>query len=161
MKKNYKTLISLTVVITLSVLTLTMSAQETNKQSYEKTKKEIVATFGLFPQVYDAVPEYALSSLWESFKTLNGPNSALEPKYRELISLAVSAQIPCSHCVAFHTESAKALGATQHEIEDAIAQGAFTRQMSIIIQGAQIDLDESKKEMHQMTDYMAKQAKKK
>ncbi len=129
------------------------------KVAYEKAKGEIMGTFGIFPQIFDAVPEYALPSLWESFKTITGPNSDLEPKYKELISLSVAAQIPCSYCVFFHTEMAKAHGATQQEIEDAIAQGAFTRQMSMIIQGSQIDLEEFKKEIQQMMDYAAKHAK--
>ena len=147
------------VIIALSVFTLTLSAQKTEKSSYESTKEEIVGTFGIFPQIFDAVPEYALNSLWESFKTITGPDSNLEPKYRELISLSVAAQIPCSYCVYFHTEMAKAHGATQQEIEDAIAQGAFTRQMSMIIQGSQMDLEEFKKEFHQMMDYASKHAK--
>jgi len=61
--------------------------------------------------------------------------------------------------VYFHTEMAKAHGATQQEIEDAVAQGAFTRQMSMIIQGSQIDMEEFKKEFHQMMDYASKHAK--
>lgn len=149
------------VIIALSVFTLTLSAQKTEKSSYESTKEEIVGTFGIFPQIFDAVPEYALNSLWESFKTITGPDSNLEPKYRELISLSVAAQIPCSYCVYFHTEMAKAHGATQQEIEDAIAQGAFTRQMSMVIQGSQMDLEEFKKEFHQMIDYTLKHAKQK
>jgi AhpD family alkylhydroperoxidase len=146
-------------IIAISMFTLTLAAQKSNPSSYEKTKEEIAGTFGIFPQIFDAVPEYALSSLWESFKTITGPDSNLEPKYRELISLSVAAQIPCSYCVYFHTEMAKAHGATQQEIQDAIAQGAFTRQMSMIIQGSQLDLDEFKKEFHQMMDYSSKHAK--
>ena len=160
MKKSKKTAIRQSIIIiALSVFTLTLSAQKSDQNSYEKAKEEIVGTFGFFPQIFDAVPEYALSSLWESFKTITGPNSDLEPKYKELISLSVAAQIPCSYCVFFHTEVAKAHGATQQEIEDAIAQGAFTRQMSMIIQGSQIDLEEFKKEFHQMMDYASKHAK--
>ena len=161
MKKSNNSAIRQSLIIAISVFTISLSAQQDKNEAYEKAKEEIVGTFGIFPQIYDAVPEYALSSLWESFKTLTGPNSALELKYRELISLSVAAQIPCSYCVLFHTESAKAHGATQQEIEDAIAQGAFTRQMSAIGQGAQIDLDEFKKEMRQMMDYMAEQSKNK
>jgi AhpD family alkylhydroperoxidase len=147
------------VIVAFSVFTLSLSAQKTEKSSYESTKEEIEGTFGIFPQIFDAVPEYALSSLWESFKTITGPDSNLEPKYSELISLSVAAQIPCSYCVYFHTEMAKAHGATQQEIEDAVAQGAFTRQMSMIIQGSQIDMEEFKKEFHQMMDYASKHAK--
>lgn len=160
MKKSKKTAIRQSlIIIAISVFTLSLSAQQDKNDAYEKAKEEIVGTFGFFPQIFDAVPEYALSSLWETFKTLSGPNSNLEPKYRELISLSVAAQIPCSYCVFFHTEAAKAYGANQQEIEDAIAQGAFTRQMSMIIQGAQIDPDEFKKEIHQMMDYASKHAK--
>lgn len=162
MKKNEKTTIRQWIVIlALSVFTLTLAAQKSDQSAYEKAKEEIVGTFGIFPQIFDAVPEYALNSLWGSFKTITGSDSALEPKYRELIALSVAAQIPCSYCVFFHTEMAKANGATQQEIEDAIAQGAFTRQMSMIIQGSQMDLEEFRQEFHQMMDYASKHAKQK
>ena len=49
------------------------------------------------------------------------PNTALPSKEKELIGLAVAAQIPCTYCVVFHTEAAKLNGATDDEIREAVA----------------------------------------
>jgi AhpD family alkylhydroperoxidase len=78
--------------------------------------------------------------------------------YRELIQLAVAAHITCDYCVYFHTESAKAYGAADEELKEAVAMGAQTRHWSMILQGAQIELEIFKKEFNQMMNYMDDQA---
>ncbi len=144
--------------IALAALTIGLSAQETNDQAYNEAKEEIIQTFGSFPSFFDAFPAYALSGAWQSFKELQSPGN-IDKKHRELIQLAVAAQIPCDYCVYFHTESAKAYGATDEELKEAVAMGAQTRHWSMILQGAQIDLEEFKKEFKQMMSYMDDQAK--
>lgn len=83
-------------IMAITMFTLTLAAQKSDQSSYGSAKEEIVGTFGMFPQIFDAIPEYALGGLWESFKTFTGPASDLEPKYREPVSLSLAAQIPCS-----------------------------------------------------------------
>jgi AhpD family alkylhydroperoxidase len=91
---------------------------------------------------------------------LNGPESKIPPKCRELIQLTVAAQIPCDYCVYFHRTSAIAFGVTQEEIDETIAHGAQTRHWSMILQGVQIDLETFKTGMDAMMKYMAEKAKK-
>jgi AhpD family alkylhydroperoxidase len=74
------------------------------------------------------------------------PKTALSNKEKELIGLAVAAQIPCPYCIYFHTESAKADGASDEEIKEAIAMSAITRHWSTVLNGSQIDMDAFKKE---------------
>ena len=147
-------------IIPLVLITMTLSAQESSGQDFEKAKKEITETFGTFPSFFDAFPQYALPGAWQAFKELKGPQSSIDPKNRELIQLAVAAQIPCIYCVYFHTASAEAFGATKEEIKEAVALGAETRQWSMIIQGAQIDFEEFKKEFDAMMEFMSENAKK-
>jgi AhpD family alkylhydroperoxidase len=45
-------------------------------------------------------------------------NAALPTKVRELIGLAVAAQIPCQYCVYYHIKSAKAAGASEEEMRE-------------------------------------------
>lgn len=151
------TIKKLVFILTLSLFVVTVSAQE-DKPEYEKAKKEITETFGSFPSFFDAFPQYALPSAWQLFKDLKGPKSSIDPKNRELIQLAVSAQIPCVYCVYFHTASAEAFGASEEEIKEAVALGAETRHWSMIIQGAQIDYEEFKKEFQEMMSYMSAQS---
>ncbi len=160
MKHFVKMLIKRTIfIVTFAVITVALSAQEGSMQAYEEAKKEITETFGTFPSFFNAFPKYALPGAWQAFKELTGPHASIDPKNRELIQLAVAAQIPCDYCIYFHTVSAKAFGATDEEIKEAVAYGAQTRHWSMIIQGAQIDLEEFKIEFQEMMKYMGEQAK--
>ncbi len=127
--------------------------------SYDDAKKEIEEEFGMFPTMFEVFPEHALSGAWESFKKLNSPESKIPAKYRELLQLAVAAQIPCDYCIHYHTASAKAHGATEEEIQEAIAQGAQTRYWSMILQGNQVDFEKFKSEFDSMMQHMAAKSK--
>ena len=161
MKHFIKTLVKRTIlIVALSVFTMTLSAQESSEQAFEKAKKEITETFGSFPSFFDAFPKYALPGAWQAFKELQGPGS-IDVKNRELIGLAVASQIPCSYCVYFHTVSAKAYGATDEELKEAVAFAGSIRNWSTVIHGNQIELEEFKKEFDKMMEYMAEKAKNK
>lgn len=156
------------IFVAFILLTIDLSAQTTSggnaaagTKTYEQTKQEITSMFGFFPLIFQAYPSYDLPGAWENFKQLGDPNNKIPPKYRELIQLAVAAQIPCVYCVYFHTASAKALGATDDEIKEAVAQGANTRQWSMILQGNQVDFEAFKKEVQLMLKKMAEQDVKK
>jgi len=127
---------------------------------YKKAIAEIKETFGTVPVMFDVFPKYALSGAWDNFKELSSPESKIPPKYRELLQLAVASQIPCQYCIYFHTASAKAFGATEEEIREAVAQGAQTRQWSMILQGNQVNYEAFKKELDTAMAYMAAKAKK-
>ena len=47
-------------------------------------------------QIY---PEQGLKPAWEEFQAVMNPKGALDGKTKQLIALAVSAQIPCAYCV--------------------------------------------------------------
>jgi AhpD family alkylhydroperoxidase len=154
-KSNY---IKLFLIIPVFLMSLTSSAQ--NTEAYEKAKSEIEQTFGTFLTTFKAYPKHALASAWENYKNLSGPGSSITSKNKELIQLAVASQIPCVYCVYFHKISAKANGATDEEIKEAIALGAQTRQWSMITQGSGISLDDFKAEFDAAMKYMEEQSKK-
>lgn len=145
-------------LITVFLISTTLFAQDNN--AYEKAKTEIQEQFGVFPTLFKVYPKHALAGAWENFKQLNSPTSKIPPKYRELLQLAVASQIPCAYCIYFHTASAKAFGATDEEIQEAVAQGAATRKWSTILQGNQTDLSEFKTEFDAMMKYMSAKSKK-
>lgn len=159
MKHPIKKIIQIMIfVIPFLLMTTTIAAQDGS--AYEKAKTEIIAQFGSFPTLFSAYPEYALPGAWDNFKQLNGADSKIPPKYRELLQLAVASQIPCNYCIYFHTASAKAFGATDEEIKEAVAHGGATRHWSMILQGSQIDLKAFKTEMDAVSKYMSEKAKK-
>lgn len=135
--------------------------QGSQDKSYEEAKNEIVTTFGFFPEIFKAYPAYALAEAWNAFKVLGSPESHIPPKYRELIQLAVAAQIPCVYCIYFHTAAAQLFGASEEEIKEAVAQGASTRHWSMILQGNEVDMEVFKKEVQMMLKKMSEQQAKK
>ena len=82
------------------------------------------------------VPDQALKPLWDLYQALNNPTGALDVKTKQLIGLAVAAQIPCAYCVYGHTKLAKAAGATDAQIKEAIAYAALVRFNSTMLNGS-------------------------
>jgi|MudIll2142460700_1097286.scaffolds.fasta_scaffold21102_1 AhpD family alkylhydroperoxidase len=114
----------------------------------EATYKDIKKTFGIVPSFLKAYPESGIAAAWDELKALQlDGRTALPNKVKEMIGLAVSAQIPCRYCVYFHTAAARANGATENELEEAIAMAAATRHWSTVLNGLAIDEGDFKKEM--------------
>lgn len=110
--------------------------------------KDVEQTLGSVPGFLHHVSKAALPGAWAELKALQLSNqTALPPKVKALISLAVSAQIPCSYCVWEDTEGARRAGATEDEIEEAVAIAASTRHWSTIFNGMQIDLATFKRDL--------------
>jgi AhpD family alkylhydroperoxidase len=161
MKKLYSHFLRRAMLLmALLIITLGISAQGTTTKSYEDTKKEIESTFGFFPLIFKAYPQYALPGAWQNFMELGGEKSQIPPKYRELMQLAVASQIPCMYCIYFHTAAATLFGANEQEIKEAIAHGANTRQWSMILQGNEVDYEAFKKEVQMMLKKMSEAAPK-
>jgi AhpD family alkylhydroperoxidase len=144
-----------TVFVAILFFAGTMSLTAQTNSAYQKAIKEIEEQFGIVPVMFNVFPDYALPGAWENFKALSGPESKIPPKYRELLQLAVAAQIPCQYCIYFHTAAAKAFGATEEEIQEAVADGAQTRHWSMILQGNQVDFEAFKEEFDAMMKVMA------
>ena len=95
----------------------------------------------------DTYPDYALKSALEARDVLEGKDAQLDAKTRDLIALAVSAQIPCTYCVYAHLKDARAHGASESEIREAVATAATVRQWSTVLNGMGYDFETFKKEM--------------
>lgn len=114
--------------------------------------KDIEATLGFVPQFFRHVADSQLASFWSSMKDFEmNPNTALDSKTKELIGLAVAAQIPCDYCVAAHTASLRGLGASDQEIREAIGMAAITRLGSTVLNGSEIDKVQFKKDLQRMS----------
>lgn len=102
--------------------------------------QDIAQTLGLAPEFMRKFPDAGRAGAWRLFKDVQlGPNTALKGKDKELVGLAVAAQVPCKFCVIAHTEFAKLNGATEQEIAEAVGMAAFTREMSTFLNGMRVD----------------------
>jgi AhpD family alkylhydroperoxidase len=133
--------------VAVSLLTAASTAFAEDVPSFEETYKEIEATFGSVPTHLKAYPKQAIGGAWAMSKgLLFAEDAALEPKAKALINLAVAAQIPCQYCVWLETKTAKANGATDAEVSEAVAQAAYVRHWSTVLNGLQIDFETFKTE---------------
>jgi len=123
------------------------------------TYQDIERTLGFVPTFLKAFPDEGIAAAWDELKAIQlAPKTALPGKTKELIGLAVAAQIPCAYCIAFHTEVAKLNGATDDEIREAVAMAAITRHWSTVLNGALVDETQFRTEVDQIVNN-AKRAK--
>ena len=148
-----------TVAVLLAVgLSLTApppSAAQPARAAGEDTYRDITETLGSVPGFMKMFPEAGIAGAWNEMKSIQlNPDTKLGGKEKELIGLAVAAQIPCSYCIYFHTQAARLNGATDEEIREAVAMAAITRHWSTVLNGMEIDQASFKQE----TDAIFKRA---
>jgi AhpD family alkylhydroperoxidase len=150
-----------TIAVSIAVFMLSTSllAQESQTDASKKAEAEMEGAFGTVPVMLKVYPDHLRAGAWEWFKATQNPDAAIPAKYSELISLGVASQIPCDYCVYAHTTMAKMLGATDAEIREAVASSANTRHWSTVLNGADVSLDEFKKEWDGILAHIKKQSK--
>jgi AhpD family alkylhydroperoxidase len=106
----------------------------------EAAYRDMRQVLGLVPSFLARYPRSGIASAWKLLRSVQlNPRSALTGEVKELIGLGVAAQIPCRYCVTFHTQVARASGASDDEIDEALAMAAITRLGSTLLNGAQVD----------------------
>jgi AhpD family alkylhydroperoxidase len=116
--------------------------------------QEMEQTLGLVPSMFKLVPDETLEQEWRLFKWLQLGEGAVPQKYRELIGLAVSAQGKCKYCTFFHETFARAAGATDEEIEDALHAAKSSVGWSTYITGHQLDFEQFKDEVQRIAEHV-------
>ena len=151
-------------VIVVSIAIFCMSTSLFAQSQSDATKKaeaEMEEALGTVPVMFKVLPEHLRASAWEWFKATQSPDAAIPAKYSELISLGVASQIPCTYCVYAHTTKAKMLGATDEEIQGAVASAANTRHWSTVLNGTGVEFEEFKAEWDKILEHIKKQSAKK
>ncbi|HET9990764.1 MAG TPA: carboxymuconolactone decarboxylase family protein [Kofleriaceae bacterium] len=142
---------------TLALLAITATTISTAQAEPDAkaTYQDVQATLGFVPAFLKAFPGVEVAAIWDELKSVQmNPKTALPGKTKELIGLAVSAQIPCRYCTYFHTQVAKLNGASDEEVTEAIAMAGITRHWSTVLNGMQIDLTEFKQEVGRIGAYL-------
>jgi AhpD family alkylhydroperoxidase len=151
------TLIALAVASTLTATTQVTRAQDASAAA---AYRDIEQTLGIVPTFFRQFPESGIAPAWAEFKAVQlNPNTKLNGKTKELIGLGIAAQIPCQYCVYFHTVAAKANGATDAEIREAVAMAAIVRHWSTVLNGMQVDQAGFKQEVDTVMKLAAEKAK--
>ncbi|MDP2729369.1 MAG: carboxymuconolactone decarboxylase family protein [Dehalococcoidales bacterium] len=119
--------------------------------------REVEGAFGYAPDWLKDIPESVVGDLWQVMKKVQLGTTEIPNKYKELIGLAVAATTRCRYCTYFHTEAAKANGATDAEIKEAILMGSATNLFSTWLNGSQYDFEKFQRETSQMLEGARKQ----
>jgi AhpD family alkylhydroperoxidase len=146
--------------LTLASALTAVPAAQAQDATAQATYRDIEQTLGLVPTFFRQFPESGIAGAWGEFKSVQlNPNTALNGKTKELIGLAVAAQVPCQYCVYFHSVAAKANGATDAEIREAVAMAAIVRHWSTVLNGMQTDVASFKQEVDTVMKLAAEKAK--
>ena len=123
-----------------------LSADAAMPMSPDDVYKDIEKTMGSVPTFVKQLPKAMLAGAWQKEKDLElSDKTALSPKIKSLISLAVATKIPCTYCIWADTQTAKQLGASDEEIAEAVGMSALTRHWSTLFNGLQVDFAQFKK----------------
>jgi AhpD family alkylhydroperoxidase len=135
------------VVLAASAILASSATRAQEAPSADAAYAEMKEMFGGVPSILQVYPKSAVPAGWALVKETDlNQNTALPAKTRELIALGVAAQIPCQYCIYYHTKAAKAAGATEEEIREAVHMSSLVRHWSTVLQGNQYDLEDFKAE---------------
>ncbi len=146
-RRGRATAVLLAVLGTGLALAAPAAAEDADAQA-NAAYAEIQATMGSVPTFVKLFPKAAVAGAWAEVRDLEfSDKTALSPKVKALIALAVSAQIPCQYCVWEDTRDARAAGASDEEIAEAVAMSALTRHWSTFFNGMALDFDQFKADL--------------
>ena len=129
----------------------------THDTAYEETLDDIEESFGMVPGYMESLPEQALINEWPNLKRFLFGDSAIDPKTRELVGLAVAAAIGCEYCRHFHKGAAQLHGATEEELAELAFLASYTPRYSALIQAQDYDVDVFYEEVAEIADHLQKQ----
>jgi AhpD family alkylhydroperoxidase len=127
---------------------------------YEDTLTDIKKTFGFVPGFMKGLPQDVLAKDWPLMKKYTLGESKIPAKYRELLGLAVAANIKCPYCQLFHKSVAQMYGATPEEFAEIAFLASYTSRWSSMIHAQHYDYDTFAKETQQIGEYLSRGAKK-
>jgi len=133
---------------------------ETARSRTDAALAQIKAAFGFVPAFTRAVPSGLLPSWWQLTTDIDAEQTALDGKTKELIGLAVAAQIPCEMCIYYHTQAARLRGATDQEIREAVFVAGTVRLNSTVVNGAQVDRAQFRRDVDRIVKGARQQAAK-
>ena len=99
----------------------------------EEWLKVIENEYGKVPLIFKRMgerPEVLISHLL--YKGTVAETSQLDPKYVELISMAVGAALKCPYCTSYHMQAAIKMGAKREEILEVILLSGMIANSSVL-----------------------------
>jgi len=109
--------------------------------------RETHSILGAVPQFIEQMPDPHIEWMWRSMRDVELLPGQIPAKHQQLVMLAVAASSKCRYGIDFHTELAKALGATLGEIGEIAILTAHTSARSAYLTTAQVDFEQFKRDV--------------
>jgi AhpD family alkylhydroperoxidase len=132
-------------------------ATESTGRTYGETREEIEEALGFVPGYFDELNERDLVDEWPIFRRYAFEETEIPAKYRELVGLAVAANIKCPYCQLFHREAAKMHGATEAELAELEYLASWTARYSSLIHAQNYDTETFEEEFDRMAAHLEQQ----
>ena len=129
-------------------------AAESTARSYDETREDIEESLGIVPGYFDELNEQDLVNEWPNFKRYALEETEIPAKYKELIGLAIAANVKCPYCQLFHREAAKMHGATDEELAELEFLASWTARYSSLIHAQNYDFGQFENEFGQIADHL-------
>jgi len=122
-----------------------------------QAEAEMIKTIGFVPSFAKAFPKSALPGIWEEVKGFElNKSTALDGKTKDLISLAIAAQMPSWLTAWSYAKCAKASGATEAQVQEAVMMSAMARHWSTFFNGMQLDETKFRAELAKLRENITK-----
>ncbi|MFC7225861.1 carboxymuconolactone decarboxylase family protein [Salinirubellus salinus] len=128
-------------------------ASKSETRDVDVVREDIEETLGFVPGFWELNDEDLVNE-WPNFKRHTIEETAIPPKYKEFIGLAVAANLKCPYCQEFHMGAAKLHGATDEELREVAYLASFTARYSAILHGMNYDIDTFSEEFARIGDHM-------
>ena len=125
-------------------------------KNYEEILMDIEATLGIVPGFMKALPADVLAAEWPLMKKYVLGESKIPGKYREMIALAIAANLKCPYCELFHTGTAKLHGVSDEELKEVYFLASFTTRWSAMIHAQHYDYDKFVEEFTKIGEHLSK-----
>lgn len=121
------------------------------------TYAEIGKTVGFVPDFIKAMPANLVPGVWQETRDFElNTKTALSAKTKDLIGLAIAAQMPSRLTAWSYSKCAKASGASEAEVKEAVAISALARHWSTFFNGIQLDEGKFRAEIGKLRENVTK-----
>jgi len=141
----------------LAGLVLATPAARAETDAAAQAEAEMIKTVGFVPSFAKAFPRSALPGIWEEVKGFElNKNTALDGKTKDLIGIAIAAQLPSRLTAWSYAKCARASGATQAQVDEAVMMSAMARHWSTFFNGMQLDETKFRAELAKLRENITK-----
>jgi AhpD family alkylhydroperoxidase len=155
-KKSRKSLVAAAGVL-LAGLALAAPAARAESNDAAQARAEMMKGVGYVPSFAKAFPDSAVPGVWQEAKEFEiNKNTALDGKTKALIGLAIAAQMPSRLTIWSYTKCARASGASEAQVGEAVTMAAMARHWSTFFNGMQLDEGKFRAEIGRLRESVTK-----